>query len=394
MPEAVADVSIAGALAQASELLAEAGCDTPRLDAELLLASALGVTRARLVLDATSLLDHDPLESYQALLSRRTAREPIAYILGVKEFRRISLAVDRRVLIPRPETECLVEAGLTLAGGAQVVDVGTGSGAVALALKDERPDLSVVGTDISADALVLARENASALGLDVLFVEADLLGGGLTCDAVLANLPYVAEDSSPSLATEIVCLRAGQSPVRRPGRLGSDPPAGRDARRRVRGRAGGGLRSVARGRGPADARRLRLRRALARPRRSRASRARAAVSDSDAEAFERCLGVGGVAIFPTDTVYGLACDPGNRFAVERLYLLKRRSPSKPSAIMFFDLELALVALPELGPRTRAALERLLPGALTALLPNPAGRFSLASGRTPRRSGCGFRRWID
>lgn len=211
MPEAVADVSIAGALAQASELLAEAGCDTPRLDAELLLASALGVTRARLVLDATSLLDHDPLESYQALLSRRTAREPIAYILGVKEFRRISLAVDRRVLIPRPETECLVEAGLTLAGGAQVVDVGTGSGAVALALKDERPDLSVVGTDISADALVLARENASALGLDVLFVEADLLGGGLTCDAVLANLPYVAEDSSPSLATEIVAYEPARA---------------------------------------------------------------------------------------------------------------------------------------------------------------------------------------
>jgi release factor glutamine methyltransferase len=197
LPETVAAASIASALVQGTASLAAAGCDTPRLDAELLLGSALGATRSRLVMDATSVLDRDRLESFQALLARRAAREPIAYILGVKEFRRISLAVDRRVLIPRPETELLVEVGLTLERGAQVVDVGTGSGAVALALKDERPDLSVVGTDISADALVLARENASALGLDVLFVEADLLGGGLTCDAVLANLPYVAEDGSP-----------------------------------------------------------------------------------------------------------------------------------------------------------------------------------------------------
>lgn len=106
----------------------------------------------------------------------------------------------------------------------------------------------------------------------------------------------------------------------------------------------------------------------------------------DSEAFERCLGAGGVVIFPADTVYGLACDPSNRFAVERLYLLKRRSMSKPSAVMFFDLELALIALPELGPRTRAALEQLLPGALTALVPNPAGRFPLACGDEPSTLG--------
>jgi L-threonylcarbamoyladenylate synthase len=110
------------------------------------------------------------------------------------------------------------------------------------------------------------------------------------------------------------------------------------------------------------------------------------VTGPDSEAFERCLGVGGVVIFPADTVYGLACDPSNRFAVERLYLLKRRSMSKPSAVMFFDLELALIALPELGPRTRAALEQLLPGALTALVPNPAGRFPLACGDEPSTLG--------
>jgi L-threonylcarbamoyladenylate synthase len=95
--------------------------------------------------------------------------------------------------------------------------------------------------------------------------------------------------------------------------------------------------------------------------------------------LERCMRVGGVAVFPSDTVYGLACDPGNAFAVERLYLLKRRSRQKPSAVMFFALELALDSLPELGPRTRAALARVLPGPVGVLLPNPSGRFPLACG---------------
>jgi L-threonylcarbamoyladenylate synthase len=109
-------------------------------------------------------------------------------------------------------------------------------------------------------------------------------------------------------------------------------------------------------------------------------------SSDDAEAFERCLAVGGLALFPADTVYGLACDPANRFAVERLYLLKRRALAKPSAVMFFDLELALVALPEAGPRTRAAMARLLPGPLTLLLANPARRFALACGEDPDTLG--------
>jgi tRNA threonylcarbamoyl adenosine modification protein (Sua5/YciO/YrdC/YwlC family) len=101
---------------------------------------------------------------------------------------------------------------------------------------------------------------------------------------------------------------------------------------------------------------------------------------SDAAALEQCMADGGVALFPADTVYGLACDPQNRFAVERLYLLKRRSLEKPSAVMFFDLEAALAALPELGSSTREAMARLLPGAVTVLVSNPAGRFALACGR--------------
>jgi release factor glutamine methyltransferase len=172
-------------LEAASARLRNAGCDTPRLDAELLLAHALGVDRSRLYLD-----DAPEPEEFEPLLARRAAREPVAYIVGYKDFRRIRLAVDRRVLIPRPETELLVEAALELPAGARVADVGTGSGAVALALKDERPDLNVTGLDISGEALEVARENAGRLGLDVRFAESDLLDDG-EYDAVLANLPYV-----------------------------------------------------------------------------------------------------------------------------------------------------------------------------------------------------------
>jgi release factor glutamine methyltransferase len=192
--------AVRNVLGDAGAALAAAGCDTPRLDAELLLASALGVSRSRLVVDREMALGDDAVLRFDALLTRRALREPVAYILGSREFRRITVGVDRRVLIPRPETELLVEVGSSLPSGARVVDVGTGSGAVALALKDERADLCVTGTDVSAGAVAVARENALRLGLDVAFMEADLLGG-IACDAVLANLPYVAVGSS--LAPEI-----------------------------------------------------------------------------------------------------------------------------------------------------------------------------------------------
>ena len=104
-----------------------------------------------------------------------------------------------------------------------------------------------------------------------------------------------------------------------------------------------------------------------------------ALTGDDAATFSRCISVGGVAVFPSDTVYGLACEPDSKEAVQRLYLLKRRPPDKPAAVMFFALDLALAALPELGSRTRGALDALLPGAVTLLLPNPARRFPLACG---------------
>src|SRR4051794_10481447 len=110
------------------------------------------------------------------------------------------------------------------------------------------------------------------------------------------------------------------------------------------------------------------------------------IAAADVETFERCMRVGGVAVFPADTVYGLASDPDTREAVERLSALKARRPDKPAAVMFFDPELALAALPELGERTRAALARLLPGGVTVLVPNQAGRFPLACGPDPTTLG--------
>ena len=197
----VAHATVGDALAAATARLGSAGVDTARLDAEVLLASVLDVDRGRLVIDRDVALEAGVDERFDALLVRREAREPVAYILGRRAFRRLSLSVDRRVLIPRPETELLVEVGLGLPAGARVVDVGTGSGAVALALKDERPDLVVRGVDVSADAVDVARANAAALGLDVSFVLGDLLDGLTGVDAVLANLPYVAEGAE--LAPEI-----------------------------------------------------------------------------------------------------------------------------------------------------------------------------------------------
>jgi release factor glutamine methyltransferase len=195
-------VVVRDTLLRAASRLSEAGVDTPRLDAELLLASVLDVSRAGLVLAGPEPVADTAQRSFEELVARRAEREPVAYILGSKPFRQLELSVDRRVLIPRPETELLVEVGVSLlAPGARVADVGTGSGAVALALADERPDLTVTGIDISDDALAVACANAARLGLErVRFAQADLLDGE-PYDAVLANLPYVCEGDE--LAPEI-----------------------------------------------------------------------------------------------------------------------------------------------------------------------------------------------
>ncbi len=204
--------SVREVIGAATTELADAGCDSPRLDAELLLCEALGSgwSRSRLVTSDAVVLGPAMLARFEGLLARRRGREPVAYILGHKYFRTISVGVDRRVLIPRPETELLVEVGVTLPPAARVADVGTGSGAVALALKHERPDLQVTGIDASEEALTVARGNGRRLDLSVEFVRADLLDGR-TYDAVLANLPYVADEAAGELAPEILSYEPGEA---------------------------------------------------------------------------------------------------------------------------------------------------------------------------------------
>ncbi len=195
------------ALEGAITAITAAGCETPRLDAELLLAHVLGVSRERLLTDHDLTVSGLDVRAVQNAVRRRAVqREPVAYITGMRAFRRLELAVDRRALIPRPETELLVEIAIaSLSAGARVLDVGTGSGAVALALADERSDLHVAGSDLSEDALALARANGERLGLRVDWLHADLLAGVPDeYDAILSNPPYVAESERAELAPEIV----------------------------------------------------------------------------------------------------------------------------------------------------------------------------------------------
>jgi release factor glutamine methyltransferase len=197
--------SVGDALDGAITAIAAAGCETARLDAELLLAHVLDVPRERLLIDRDLVVAGAAVRAFQDAVRRRAVeREPVAYIIGARHFRELELSVDPRVLVPRPESELLVEWALALAPRVRVLDVGTGSGAIALAVKHERPDLDVLASDASAAALDVARANATRLALDVGFVEADLLDGAPDeLDAVIANLPYVATADRATLAPEI-----------------------------------------------------------------------------------------------------------------------------------------------------------------------------------------------
>ena len=191
-----------------AEHLEAKGSETPRLDAERLLAHALGVERIELYLQPDRPLDAAELEAARALVARRAAREPLQYVLGEWGFRRLPLGVDARALIPRPETETVVERCLALLAGLEaprVLDVGTGSGAIALAIADEHPGAAVTGVDVSEDALALARENAARTGLAVELRRHDLFQGlpPGPWELVVSNPPYVDPDERASLQPEV-----------------------------------------------------------------------------------------------------------------------------------------------------------------------------------------------
>jgi release factor glutamine methyltransferase len=192
------------ALSAAADGLGAAGIEDPRLDAELLLCEATGWDRAYLAANPDAGISPAAARRFSETVRRRLRREPVAYILGRRGFRQIELAVDPRVLIPRPETELLVEVALELEPS-RVLDVGTGSGAIALAVANELPGCAVTATDTSSAALEVARANAERLGVAgrVEFAEGTLPSGQGEFDLVLANLPYVSEAEWGGLEPEV-----------------------------------------------------------------------------------------------------------------------------------------------------------------------------------------------
>lgn len=191
----------------ATEKIEAAGCEEPRTDAEALVANALGIDVEVLSRDGSGEASPEVVEAIEAAVARRADHEPLAYVLGRAPFRDLEIAVDSRVLWPRRETELLVEVGTELPEGARVHEVGTGSGAIALALISERQDLRVTASDLSPEAVEAARENAERLGLELEVSVAKGLPDGLDgIDLVIANLPYVTDetiyDRSPEIRRE------------------------------------------------------------------------------------------------------------------------------------------------------------------------------------------------
>ena len=200
--------TVASTLPDVEARLGRAGVEKAGVDAEILVAHALGITRSALALSGGRELSVMDAALLETLVARRARREPLQYVSGEWGFRRLTLRVDRRALIPRPETEAVVErvlARIAGHGAPAVLDVGVGSGAIALAVADEHPGARVVGIDASADALALARENAARCGLAVELTERDVATGlpDGPWDVVVSNPPYIPVADRDALAPEV-----------------------------------------------------------------------------------------------------------------------------------------------------------------------------------------------
>jgi release factor glutamine methyltransferase len=196
--------TVSAVLDAAAERIAAAGVENARADAEVLVADAIGVRPENLSVESAGEVPAEIAAAIEERVARRVDREPMAYILGRAPFRSLEVAVDERVLWPRRETELLVEVGVELPEGARVHEVGTGSGAIALALLAERPDLKVTASDLSPEAAEAARENADRLGLPLEVSVATGIPDGLEgVDLVIANLPYVTDSTIFERSPEI-----------------------------------------------------------------------------------------------------------------------------------------------------------------------------------------------
>jgi len=377
------------ALRAATDALRAAGIEDPRVDAEVLLAEASGLDRAALAAGAA--VPAPAARRFGEMVRRRLRREPVAYIVGRKGFRRLELAVDRRVLVPRPETELLVEVALEVAP-ARMLDVGTGSGAIALAVADELPEAEIVATDTSPGALEVARANAARLGL------ADRV------HFLAGTLPRTSPSTSSSPTSPTSPSATGRhcsprSPNGSQGRRSWPAPTASTPYRALFAECGCLFRSqgtektttvaveVGQGQAVAVAELVggagwSEGRDAAGPGGDRAGRDRAgrrvsefvSIERDGAEvarsALERQIAAGGVVVFPSDGVYGLACDPLDAAAIGRVHDLKGRDDGKPSAVMYFSPLAFRELVAGLGPRTAAAASALLPGPVTLIVANP------------------------
>ncbi len=382
-------MTIAAALARISERLATAGCESPRVDAEFLLAHVLGTTRSALRAEPERGLSAETLGELEALVARRERREPLPYVLGEWGFRRLTLGVDQRVLVPRPETEMVVERCLALICDLEeprVLDIGTGSGAIALAIADEHPGARVIGIDVSADALEVARANAVRTNLAAEFVRWDFFDGlpEGPWDLVVSNPPYVRPEEIENLEPEVrdweprlalvgdgateavahgalVCLRAGGAIVLE--------VADGDSSRIVALLGELGYVDV-----------------LVTKDLAQRSRVVEGVSDvSTVGDVVAAIRAGELVVIPTDTVYGLACDAYREESARALSELKRRELGQPIALVIASVDSLLDCIPELGEAS-ALLLALLPGPFTLVLPNPARRYPWLTGDRPDTIG--------
>jgi release factor glutamine methyltransferase len=375
-------VTARDALREGAARLEAAGVPSARVDAEFLLAHVLGTTRSGL-----AFVDEvGPVQQYWTLIARREAREPLAYVLGEWGFRGLTLKVDRRVLVPRPETEIVVERCLALLDGpAAVVDVGVGSGAIALAIAVEHPGARVTGIDRSHGALEVARENAAALGLQVELLERDASWiGEREWDLVVANPPYVDAGEVAALEPEVREWEPREALVG----PGTTEVIARAALRGLR--PGGHLVLEVADARPDEARELLEACGYedvavtddlgGRPRVVEGRRLGASVEEVVA-----ALRDGRPVVLPTDTVYGLCSEPTEE-AVARLYEIKGRQPEQPTALLGCDVDALLQLVPELRGRTEALLRAVLPGPFTIVAPNPARRLPWLAGSNPDAIG--------